>query len=153
MVSGPAVAALIGCMLIVLVPARRLLRRHVGTLPPSGFAAASAGYGLMVGGTAGSGVFLISILLAAGLTGSAVIATDAGVSVLLGAVKSAVFLQAGYLPFDMWVMALLIGICAIPGAFVARKLTYRLSDAQHVLGLDGVVVLGGVLIVIEALAA
>jgi uncharacterized membrane protein YfcA len=75
------------------------------------------------------------------------------VAALIGAVKSAVFLRAGYLPFDMWVMALLIGICAIPGAFVGCKLTYRLTDTQHMLILDGIVILGGVLIVIEALTA
>lgn len=151
--SGPAITLLIGCMIIILVSARRLLARRKTILPPAGLAASSMGYGLMVGGTAGSGVFLISILLAAGLSGGAVIATDAGVSFLLGIAKTAVFQTSGFLPAPLWIMAVLIGVAAIPGAFIARKLTYRLSDVQHVMILDAVVIFGGALVVFEALQA
>ncbi|MGR6432905.1 TSUP family transporter [Rhizobium sp. PAMB 3174] len=151
--SGTAVTMLIGCMIIILVPARRVLARRKAVLPPAGLAAASAGFGLMVGGTAGSGVFLISILLAAGLSGASVIATDAGVSFLLGIAKTAVFQASGFLPSAMWIMSILIGVCAIPGAFVARRLTRRMSDLHHVYLLDAVVIFGGALIVVEAFRA
>jgi hypothetical protein len=42
----------------------------------------------------GSGVVLLSILLAAGLQGPAVIATDAGISLVLGIAKTLIFLPA-----------------------------------------------------------
>ena len=51
--SGPGVAVLIGVVLIVLVPARRILTRRRGHLSTPGVAAAGAGYGLLVGGTSG----------------------------------------------------------------------------------------------------
>jgi uncharacterized membrane protein YfcA len=151
LLSGAGAMVLIGAVLIVLVPARRLLARRRGHLGDRGLAFASGGYGLLVGGTAGSGVFLISILLSAGLTGMAVIATDAAISLPVGLVKSAVFLWQGALPPSSLVMAGLIGACAVPGAFLARRLTARLPIAAHAWILDGVVILGGVLIVAQGL--
>ena len=149
LLTGPWVAVLIGAMLIVLVPVRRVLTRLHGHLGVPGVAAASVGYGLLVGGTSGSGVILISILLAAGLEGRAVIATDCGISLVLGIVKSIVFQTAGALPPSSWVMALLIGTAATPGAFIARSLTRSLSVKAHGYLLDGVVVFGGTLLVVE----
>jgi uncharacterized membrane protein YfcA len=151
LLSGPGAMLLIGAVLIVLVPARRLMTRRLGHLDDTGLAFASGGYGLLVGGTSGSGVFLISMLLAAGLSGMAVIATDAAISLPVGIVKSAVFLWQGALPLPAWIMAGVIGLGAIPGAFLARRLTGGLSLAAHAWILDGVVLLGGALIVLQAL--
>jgi uncharacterized membrane protein YfcA len=149
--SGPAATILIGAVLVILVPARRLLARRHGHLGDAGLIAASGGYGLLVGGTAGSGVFLISMLLASGLSGMAVIATDAAISLPVGIVKTAVFFWQGALPAASIVMAGLIGACAVPGAFVARRLTVGLSLAAHARILDGVVILGGVLVIWQGL--
>ena len=63
-----------------------------------GFVAGAAAWGLLVGGTTGSGVILLSLLMATGLEGAAVIATDAAVSVVIGVVKLAVFGLAGVSP-------------------------------------------------------
>lgn len=149
--SGPAATMLIGAVLVVLVPARRLLARRHGHLGDAGLVAASTGYGLLVGGTAGSGVFLIAMLLASGLSGMAVIATDAAISLPVGIVKTAVFLWQGALPVPSIVMAALIGACAVPGAFLARRLTVGLSLAAHARILDGVVILGGLLVIVQGL--
>ena len=89
--------------------------------------------------------------MAGGLEGAAVIATDAGVSLLIGAIKTGVFQTAGALPWASWIMAVLIGVCAIPGAFIARALTRRMALSTHAYILDAVVVIGGVLLVIQAL--
>jgi len=151
LLSGRGAMLLIGAVLIVLVPARRLMARRLGHLGDTGLAVASSGYGLLVGGTSGSGVFLISMLLAAGLSGMAVIATDAAISLPVGIVKSAVFLWQGALPLPAWIMAGVIGLAAIPGAFLARRLTRGLSLAAHAWILDGIVLLGGALILLQAL--
>ena len=151
LLSGRGAMLLIGGVLIVLVPARRLMARRLGHLGDAGLAVASSGYGLLVGGTSGSGVFLISMLLASGLSGMAVIATDAAISLPVGIVKSAVFLWQGTLPLPAWIMAGVIGLAAIPGAFLARRLTRGLSLAAHAWILDGVVLLGGALIIVQAL--
>lgn len=151
LLSGPGVAVLIGAMLVALVPIRRLLARRHGHLPPAGVAAAGAGYGLLMGGTAGSGVLLLSILLASGLHGPAVIATDAGVSLVLGLAKTALFQAAGALPASSWIMALLIGAVSTPGAFLAKRLVRGLSVRAHSGILDAVVVAGGLVLVAQGL--
>lgn len=148
--SGGHVAMLIGAVLILLVPVRRSLTKWHGHLPPKGIAAAGAAYGLLVGGTTGSGVVLLSILLAAGLQGPAVIATDAGISLVLGALKTMVFQSAGALPLSSWIMAAVIGVAAMPGAFLARRLAHRLSLKAHTDILDAVVILGGAILIVQA---
>ena len=68
---------LIGGMLMLTVPLRWLFKRHVMSLDDKGVAVGGVVYGAAVGGTVGAGVILLSILMAAGLQGAAVIATDA----------------------------------------------------------------------------
>ncbi|WP_210725870.1 sulfite exporter TauE/SafE family protein [Modicisalibacter radicis] len=151
--SGPSVSIVLGLMLILIVPLRPLLIRRRGYLGRPGLSLGAAGYGLLMGGTSGSGVVLISLLLSVGLAGASVIATDAGISLVLGIAKVALFQASGALAPSLWAMALLIGICAIPGTFLAKRLTRHLPARSHSRILDGVVILGGVLLVIEGLRA
>jgi uncharacterized protein len=147
LLSGPAVSVLIGFVLIVLVPLRRILKRQKVLLSGRRLDAASLGYGVVVGGTAGSGVMLISLLVGAGLNGMAVIATDAGISLVLGLVKTMTFASVGALSWRMVILAVLIGLCAMPGAFVAKRLALKLSGDAHILILDAVVIIGGILLI------
>jgi uncharacterized membrane protein YfcA len=149
--SGAGVALLIGAVLVVIVPARRVLARRHGHLSRRGVAIGGAGFGLLVGGTSGTGVVLLSILLAAGLSGRAVLATDAGISIALGVLKVTVFQSAGALPAGAWLLALLIGLAATPGAFIAKRLTAHLSLRAHTGILDAVVVLGGIFLIVAGL--
>lgn len=151
LLTGPAVGLLLGAVLISMVPARRLMQRRLGHLETRGIAVASVGYGFLVGGTSGVGVLLLSLLLAAGLHGVAVVATDAGISVVLAVVKIAVFQGAGALPLSSWIMAAVIGAAAVPGAMLAKRIAGRLSLRSHALMLDGIVILGGVLLIAQSL--
>ena len=151
LLSGPGITLLIGAVLIVLVPVRRLLTRARGNLRGAGLRAAGLGYGLLAGGTSGAGVVLITILLAAGLGGRAVVATDAGISMTLGLAKVVVFQTAGFLPLSSVVMALVIGFSATPGAFIAKRLASGLTNRSHIAILDTVVVAGGALLIAQGL--
>jgi len=152
LLSGPGAALFIGAMLVLLVPARRLLTHLRVRLRGRGVAAAGVGYGLLVGGTAGSGVVLISILMMAGLSGRAVIATDAVVSLAIGLIKTASFQAFGALPADAWIMALVVGLAGTPGAFVAKRLTETLSVRLHNVILETAIVIGGLILVAQGLA-
>ena len=77
-------------------------------------------YGGAVGGTVGAGVILLSMLMAAGLQGAAVIATDAVISMVVTAVRMAVFGFSGVIDARVIAFALLIGVVALPGAFIAK---------------------------------
>jgi uncharacterized membrane protein YfcA len=89
--------------------------------------------------------------LAAGLQGAAVIATDAAISVAIGVAKVAVFGVAGAVNAQVIAVAVLIGLAAFPGAFVAKRLVDRLSLRAHVAILDAVVFAGGGAMVLGAL--
>lgn len=152
LLSGPMAAGAIGVALALLVPLRRIARRRGYRLGPRGLRASALGYGALVGGTSGSGIVLITILLASGLSGAAVIATDAAISILLGGAKSAVFVAQGAIGPRLALVALLIGSAALPGAFVARRLSLRLRGEGHILLLDAAVLLGAVLLIRSAVA-
>lgn len=151
LLSDRGAAILIGGMLIVLVPLRRLAVRFRLQLDEKGLAVGAAGYGFLVGGTTGSGVLLISLLMGAGLTGMQVIATDAAISFLLGFVKTGVFVHAGALPAPLWVLALLIGAMATPGALIAKWLAMRMSARLHEGILDAAVIAGGLMLLVRNL--
>ncbi len=87
MLSGKGAALVIGAMLVASVPLRRLMRRRGLALSSRGLAAACFGWGPLAGGTVGAGVILLSLLMAAGLEGAAVIATDAVISIGIGFAK------------------------------------------------------------------
>jgi uncharacterized membrane protein YfcA len=148
--TNAGAALVIGVMLISSVPLRRLLKRHDVKIGDSGLAAGAVGYGVVVGGTVGAGVILLSLLMAAGLEGAAVIATDAVISVVVSIIKISVFGLAGAVTAQVLAFALLIGGIAIPGAFLARTFVERMPVHIHTAILDVVVIAGGVMMISTA---
>jgi uncharacterized membrane protein YfcA len=140
----------IGAMLISSVPLRRLLKRRDIKIGDGGLAAGAAGYGVVVGGTSGSGVILLSLLMGAGLEGAAVIATDAAISVCTSIIKISVFGLAGVVTAQVLAFALLIGAVAIPGAFLARAFVERMPVRIHTAILDVAVIAGGAVMISAA---
>ena len=149
--TSAGAALVIGSMLILSVPLRRLLRRREVRIGDSGLAAGAVGYGVVVGGTSGSGVILLSLLMAAGLEGAAVIATDAVISLATSVVKISVFGLAGVVTAQVLAFAVLIGAVAIPGAFLARAFVERMPMHIHTAILDAAVIAGGVVMIASAL--
>ena len=113
-------------------------------------AAGSVGYGVVVGGTSGSGVILLSLLMAAGLEGAAVIATDAVISVATSIIKISVFGLAGVVTAQVLAFAVLIGAIALPRAFLARAFVERMPVHVHAAMLDVAVIAGGTVMIVEA---
>lgn len=150
--SGPGAAILIGSALILLVPARRILNRFNRSLSPSAVYGSGALFGLVTGGVPGAGVILISLLLSLGVTGAATIATDAVISLIVGLVKIATFQSYGQLPLSSWALATLIGVSGIPGAFMAKWISERLSIKVHTGLMDAVVVIGGAFLIARGMS-
>jgi uncharacterized membrane protein YfcA len=140
----------IGTMLMLTVPLRAFMRRRAIAIGDRGLAAGAVGYGAVVGGTVGAGVILLSILMAAGLEGAAVVATDAAISIVIGLVRFAVFGAAGVVDAKVLAFALLIGLIALPSAFIARALVTRMPVHVHTGILDAVVLIGGGFLVVGA---
>jgi uncharacterized membrane protein YfcA len=87
-------------------------------------------------------VILISLLMAGGVQGAALIATDATISVALGIAKVAVFGGFNRLDASLALAGLLVGLCTAPGAFVARRLLTRIPQRIHTGVMETVVVVG-----------
>ena len=151
LLTSVGASIVIGGMLMLSVPLRRLLKRHEVHVSDGGLAVSSVGYGVVVGGTVGSGIILLSLLMAAGLEGGAVIATDATISIVLGLIKLAVFGIAGVVGAQVVAIALLIGVTAFPGAFLAKALVDRMPIHLHTALLDAVVLIGGAFVIIRSL--
>jgi uncharacterized membrane protein YfcA len=152
MLTGKGAQLVIGAMLMLTVPLRYALRRRAIVLSDRGLLYGSIGYGTAVGGTVGAGVVLLSLLMAAGLQGPAVIATDAMLSIAIGISRLMVFGFAGALTPKVIAYALLIGVIAFPGAFLARAFVKRMPLHVHTAILDAVVLIGGAVMVFGAFA-
>jgi uncharacterized membrane protein YfcA len=151
LLTGRGAALVIGTSLIATVPLRRVLKNRGHHLGEKGLAVASAGWGILVGGTTGAGVILLSLLMATGLEGAAVIATDATVSIVVGAVKIAVFGLAGVVTPTVLAVGLLIGCIGFPCTFLAKLIVERLPVHVHTAMLDVVVIVGGTVMIFGAL--
>jgi uncharacterized protein len=151
MLSGSGVLIAIGTMLIASVPLRRSMRRRGLKLSNRGLAVMAFGWGPLAGGTVGAGIILLSLLMAAGLEGAAVVATDAVISIGIGLSKFTTFAVAGVVTVKVVTVALLIGCVAFPGAFLSRLLVERLPLHLHTALLDAVVMAGGAVMIFNAL--
>jgi uncharacterized membrane protein YfcA len=151
LLTGKGAGIVIGTMLMLTVPLRYLFKRYVIALDSKGLAVGAVIYGGAVGGTVGAGVILLSLLMAAGLQGAAVVATDAVISMVVTAVRMAVFGFSGVIDARVMAVALLIGIVALPAAFMAKALVARMSLTVHTAILDVVVLIGGAVMIGGAL--
>ena len=137
------VALLLGVFLLISIPLRRLLQRARMQLGPRGEAVAGGAFGVIEGGMTGTGVILISMLMAAGVQGPALIATDAVISTIMSGAKVLLFGSAARLDVSLAVTGALVGLCTAPGAFVARAILARMPQQLHLRIMEAVVVLGG----------
>jgi uncharacterized membrane protein YfcA len=153
LLTSAGAALVIGAMLISSVPLRRLLKRHDVRIGDTGLGLGAVGYGVVVGGTSGSGVILLSLLMAVGLEGAAVIATDAVISLVTSVIKISVFGLAGVVTAQVLAFAILIGAVALPGAFFARIFVERMPVHIHTAILDAAVIVGGIVMISTTLRA
>jgi uncharacterized membrane protein YfcA len=135
------IAAMLGLFLLASLPLRAWLRRR-RSLGPRGEWLAGGVFGFINGGMSGTGVILISTLMAAGVAGPALIATDAVISVVLEVAKVAVFGGLARLDGSLAIAGLLVGLCTTPGAFVARRLLDAIPEHVHARIMEAVVVVG-----------
>jgi uncharacterized membrane protein YfcA len=138
-----AVGTILGVAVIASVPLRRILKHKAVTLTMPGLAIGSGVFGLASGVATGTGVILVSLLLGAGLTGPAVLATDALVSIALDLCKAALFQRFDLLDSQAFFTGAVIGIATIPGSAIAAWLATRLGAKLHVLFMEALIITGG----------
>jgi uncharacterized membrane protein YfcA len=145
-----AVGTVIGAAVIASIPLRRLLTRKAMRVETRGLAIGAGVFGLASGLTTGTGVILVSLLLGAGLSGPAVLATDAFAGVALDLCKSLLFRKFALLDGQAIVTGAVIGVATIPGSALAAWLVTRMHAHLHVLFMEGLVLLGGVSLLVNS---
>lgn len=139
-----SVALLIGSFLIASIAVRRALRGRTIKLGPAGRASWSFMFGVLTGSTPGAGVVLVVLLLGMGMSGPALIATDAVIGMMTSIIKAVMFSSFDLLDQSGFIVGLLVGAATIPGAFVARWMITNLSANVHVWIIETMVVIAGV---------
>ena len=144
------VTLLLGSFLLISIPLRRLLNRARFRFSAGAELGAGAFFGFINGGMTGTGVILISILMAGGVQGSALVATDAVISVTMGLAKVVLFGTVAALNLELALLGLLVGLCTAPGAFVARSLLKRIPAGVHAGFMELIVIAGAVVLLWRA---
>ena len=88
-------------------------------------------------------MIIVSLLLASGLMGPALLGTDAVIGMLTGLVRMAMFGAYELLPLDLLVAGLLTGLVTVPGTWVASCIVKRTDVRIHTIGMEIVIVVGG----------
>ncbi len=138
-----AVGTLLGSLVIATVPLRRWLHRHKIVLDRVGLAAGAGVFGLASGVASGTGMILVSVLLGAGLSGPAVLATDALATILLDICKAALFHRFDLLHADAVVLGSIIGVASVPGSAAGAWLVQRMGAHLHILFMEALIIFGG----------
>jgi uncharacterized membrane protein YfcA len=138
-----ALGTVLGLAVMAFVPLRRILHARQIVLGPAGLAVGSGIFGFATGMATGTGVILVSLLLGAGLTTPAVLATDALVSIALDLCKAALFQRFDLLDADAFFTGIVIGAASIPGSAIAAWLVARMGARLHILFMEALILVGG----------
>jgi uncharacterized membrane protein YfcA len=137
------VGTVLGLVVIASVPARRMLARRRIVLGTPGLAVGAGIWGLASGVASGTGMILVSTLLGAGLTGPAVLATDAMVTIIFDVCKAALFHKFDVLDERAFVAGVLIGLATIPGSALGKWLVTRMHAHLHIQFMEALIIAGG----------
>jgi uncharacterized membrane protein YfcA len=146
LLSAAWIAMLLGTFLLLSVAVRRLLSHAQFRYSTGTEIGAGAFFGFIDGGMTGTGAILISILMSGGVLGAALVATDALISVVMGVTKVALFGSLAALNLQFALVGLLVGLCTVPGAFVARFLLARIPAGIHAWFMELIVVAGAIVL-------
>jgi uncharacterized protein len=138
-----AVGTILGCAVIASVPLRRILKRRAVHLGTRELVIGSGVFGFASGVATGTGVILVSLLLGTGMSGTAVLATDALVSIVLDFCKAVLFQRFDLLDAQAFFTGIVIGVASIPGSAIAAWLVTRLGARLHVLFIESLILIGG----------
>ena len=121
-----ALGTLLGLVVIASIPLRRFLLHRKIVLDRKGLAIGAGVFGLATGVATGTGVIMVTLLLGTGMSGSALLATDALISIALDLCKAALFHRFDLLDTQALYTGVVIGVATIPGSAVSAWLVARM---------------------------
>jgi uncharacterized membrane protein YfcA len=151
LLDASVLGLVLGGFVIASVPLRRLLKSRAVAVGPRGLTAGAGVFGFASGIATGTGVILVSLLHGAGFAAKTVVATDALISIFLDVAKAIAFGRFDLLDTDAALLGVVIGIVTFPGSWLGAYLVNRLGTQLHTLALEGLIVVGGLSMLIQAL--
>ncbi|MES2846193.1 MAG: sulfite exporter TauE/SafE family protein [Pseudomonadota bacterium] len=137
------IQAVLGAVLIGSVPLRRVMAGRAMTPSPIGVYGIGAAFGFLSSIIVGAGMLIVPMLMGIGFAGPALLATDAAIAVMVNLAKTVIFGTLDALSLNYFVLALIMGICTIPGTACAAWLVRRTSLRLHTLLIEGLILIGG----------
>ncbi len=144
------IQTILGSFLIASIPLRRWLNARQWRPNDLTLVATGGAFGFLGSLMVGAGVLIVPLLLGAGLAGSALLATDAAIAVAVNVVKIVMFGQLDVLNTELFVLSVLMGLCTIPGTWIAALIVNRTSLRIHTALVEALLVFGGALMLIDA---
>ena len=145
--EGDAVQTLLGTILIASVPLRRWMagRRMA---PGTGMVVAVSGlFGFLSAVVVGAGMLILPILMGFGLAGPALLATDAAIAVLVNIAKVVFFGRLDALSPGLFVLALAMGLCTVPGTWAGVWVVRHTPLRIHSMLIEALILVGGLSLV------
>jgi uncharacterized membrane protein YfcA len=137
------ITAVLGCVLIGSVPSRRWLTNRDIRLNAPGLAVFGGVFGFLNATMVGTGLLVVPVLMGAGLLGQTLLATDAAIAIGINIVKAVVFGSYGVLTAELALAAVVVGICTIPGSWIAAWIVQRTEVRIHTYLMEGLIICGG----------
>jgi uncharacterized protein len=137
------VEAVLGVVLILMIPARRWLAARHWTLKAWQMIFPGLIIGYLSGLMVSTGPINTPFFLAHGLVKGAFIGTEALASLLVFASKALVLRSYALLPIDAIIKGVLVGIALTAGAFISKRIVERIKVEQFRLLMDGVLLFAG----------
>jgi uncharacterized protein len=135
---------MLGGFLLLMIPARRWLRRQTFQLSLGHMAVVGAVIGYLTGLVATTGAINTPFFLAYGLTKGTYIGTEAASSLAVLLAKGATFQQLGVLDSRAITQGLMIGAFVLVGATLSKRLVLQLPEAYFIRLMEGVMLVSGV---------
>lgn len=144
---------LLGSVLVLSIPLRRYLAGREW-VPGTGVLLGFGGvFGFLSSLMVGAGALVVPFLLGGGLAGAALLATDAAIAVAVNLVKIVMFGKLDALTGELFLLSLVMGMCTIPGTWLASWIVRRTQLRLHTALIEVLVVCGGLAIVFNGLTA
>lgn len=146
------IQGVLGGVLVLSVPVRRWLDHHAIRPGPRGAYVVGGVFGFLSSLIVGAGMLVVPMLMGLGLLGPALLATDAALAVIVNLAKAIVFGALDSLSLEFFLLALLMGLCTVPGTACAAWIVRRTSIRLHTFVIEGLIVVGGTAMAIGALS-
>ena len=141
----------LGTVLILILPARRYLKRTAFQPGIKTILGLGLAFGFMSGTAAGSGMLVIAFFNSIGLSGPLLLGTDAVIGLANALSRSGTFYSMGLLDQRLILLGLFMGLITFPGTWVASRLVRLMGTKVHDQLIEALIAISGCIFIVNAI--